>query len=74
MKNKVDLLLITRGLLALLVIMEHLQGYKQSFPIFLNVPGRTAVWIFFGISGYVIAFGFFNHKYLFNIVSLFTFC
>jgi len=32
-------------------------------PSFLNVPGRVAVWIFFGISGYVIAYGFIHQRY-----------
>lgn len=29
----------------------------------INIPGRTAVWIFFGISGYVIGYGFLHKRY-----------
>lgn len=73
MKNKLDLLLIVRGILAVAVLFWHIEGYKENIPHFLNIPGRTAVWIFFGISGYVMGFGFFKKKYLFDRFSLFTF-
>jgi peptidoglycan/LPS O-acetylase OafA/YrhL len=36
----------------------------------VNVPGRTAVWIFFGISGYVIAYGFLRRRYLIDGAGL----
>lgn len=58
-----DLLLIIRGLAAIAVVIWHSGGYQADLP-FLNVPGRTAVWIFFGISGYVIAYGFVHKRYL----------
>lgn len=58
-----DLLLVTRGLMALAVVVWHAEGYQGDFPSLLNVPGRTAVWIFFGISGYVIAYGFIHRRY-----------
>jgi peptidoglycan/LPS O-acetylase OafA/YrhL len=52
-----DLLLVIRGLAAISVLIWHAGGHQGGFP-FINVPGRTAVWVFFGISGYVIAYGF----------------
>jgi peptidoglycan/LPS O-acetylase OafA/YrhL len=58
-----DLLLIIRGLAALSVVVWHVEGYKATFPPLLNPPGRTAVWLFFGISGYVIAYGFIHQRY-----------
>ncbi len=58
-----DLLLIIRGLAALSVLVWHVEGYKARFPAALNTPGRTAVWLFFGISGYVIAYGFIHQRY-----------
>jgi peptidoglycan/LPS O-acetylase OafA/YrhL len=73
MNKKVDLLLIVRGLLAVSVLIWHIEGYKENIPHILNIPGRTAVWIFFGISGYVMAYGFFTKKYLINKSSLFSF-
>jgi peptidoglycan/LPS O-acetylase OafA/YrhL len=57
-----DLLLIIRGLAAILVVIWHTVGYHAGLPL-VNVPGRTAVWIFFGISGYVIAYGFVHGRY-----------
>ena len=41
----------------------HQQGYLGNLPAFLNVPGRLAVWVFFGISGYVISYGFIHQRY-----------
>jgi len=49
--------------MALAVVVWHAEGYLGDFPSLLNVPGRTAVWIFFGISGYVIAYGFVHKRY-----------
>jgi peptidoglycan/LPS O-acetylase OafA/YrhL len=53
----VDLSLILRGLMACAVVWWHAEGNRpdQPLPDFLNVPGRVAVWVFFGLSGYVIA-------------------
>jgi peptidoglycan/LPS O-acetylase OafA/YrhL len=62
-KGKIDLLLMVRGLLAVSVIVWHVTGYRGTMPSVLNIPGRTAVWIFFGISGYVISFGFIKARY-----------
>jgi len=45
------------------VLVWHQQGYLAKIPAFLNVPGRVAVWIFFGISGYVISYGFIYQRY-----------
>ena len=58
-----DLLLIIRGLAAVSVVIWHTEGYKALYPAALNTSGRVAVWIFFGISGYVIAYGFVNGRY-----------
>lgn len=65
-----DLLLITRGLAALAVVVWHVEGYRGALPSLLNVPGRTAVWIFFGISGYVIAHGFVHARYALTLRDL----
>jgi peptidoglycan/LPS O-acetylase OafA/YrhL len=48
-----------RGAAALGVIVWHTIGWKGDVPELLNVPGRVSVWIFFGVSGYVIAHGWF---------------
>lgn len=67
-----DLLLVIRGLAAISVVFWHGYGaYHASdiSPLF-NTPGRTAVWIFFGISGYVISYGFIHKKYDFRFESL----
>lgn len=64
-----DLLLIIRGLAAIAVVFGHARGYEVDLPLF-NVPGRTAVWIFFGISGYVIAYGFLHGRYRISVTSL----
>ena len=59
-----------RGLAATAVVYWHAGGYENEYISALNVPGRTAVWLFFGISGYVIAYGFVSRKYLLNIRDL----
>jgi peptidoglycan/LPS O-acetylase OafA/YrhL len=64
-----DLLLIIRGLAALSVVVWHTVGHEAGLPL-VNVPGRTAVWIFFGISGYVIAYGFLHRRYLLDRFGL----
>lgn len=58
-----DLLLIIRGLAAISVVVWHTVGYDAGLPL-VNIPGRVAIWIFFGISGYVIAYGFLHKRYL----------
>ena len=67
-----DLLLIIRGLAAIFVVFWHGFGayHVNDISPLLNVPGRTAVWIFFGISGYVICYGFIHQKYSFSFNSL----
>lgn len=67
-----DILLILRGLASIAVVIWHSGGHLAELPL-INVPGRTAVWLFFGISGYVIAFGFINKRYLFNSPDLIRF-
>jgi peptidoglycan/LPS O-acetylase OafA/YrhL len=59
-----------RGLAALSVVVWHAEGYKGRFPPALNTPGRLAVWLFFGISGYVIAYGFVHGRYRFTAREL----
>jgi peptidoglycan/LPS O-acetylase OafA/YrhL len=64
---KMNVLQIFRGVLALSVLFWHSIGaYHTDFIPALNTPGRTAVWLFFGISGYVIAYGFIYAKYSFS--------
>lgn len=58
-----DLLLVLRGLAAVSVVVWHMVGYAGTLPPALNTPGRTAVWLFFGISGYVVAHGFVHRRY-----------
>jgi len=65
-----DLLLIIRGLAALSVVVWHAEGYRGNFPSVVNIPGRTAVWLFFGISGYVISYGFIHKRYRLNLFDL----
>ena len=67
-----DLLLVIRGLAATLVVLWHGFGayHVNAISPFINTPGRTAVWIFFGISGYVISYGFIHKRYVFGFESL----
>ncbi len=58
-----DILLVIRGLASLSVVFWHTQGYLGELPSIINMPGRTAVWIFFGISGYVVSYGFIHKRY-----------
>jgi peptidoglycan/LPS O-acetylase OafA/YrhL len=62
-RRQIDLLLIVRGLAALSVVVWHAEGYKARLPPAINTPGRVAVWLFFGISGYVIGYGFIHERY-----------
>lgn len=67
-----DLLLVIRGLAAILVLLWHGFGayHVNAISSFINTPGRTAVWIFFGISGYVISYGFIHKRYVFGFEGL----
>ncbi|MFA6051873.1 MAG: acyltransferase [Methylobacter sp.] len=65
-----DLLLIIRGLAALSVVVWHAVGHHNTFPPMINIPGRTAVWLFFGLSGYVIAHGFIHKRYTLSLGDL----
>ena len=65
-----DLLLVLRGMLSLFVVSWHVTGYRAEFPPLVNIPGRVAVWIFFGISGYVIAHGFISKRYKYCVSDL----
>ncbi len=62
--KKIDLQLILRGLAAFWVMYWHFEAaYISNFLKYILIPGRTAVWIFFGLSGYVIFYGFQSGKY-----------
>lgn len=65
-----DFLLIIRGLLAISVVIWHSVGFHSELYPLLNLPGRTAVWLFFGISGYVIAYGFIRRRYSLTFLDL----
>ena len=69
-EEKADLLIIVRGIAALSVVLWHAGGYLRPYPDWINIPGRTAVWLFFGISGYVIAYGFVHGRYKINASDL----
>lgn len=64
--KKIDTLLVIRGLLAIAVVVFHSATMHENTTAFINIPGRTAVWMFFGISGYVISYGFFTERYVFT--------
>lgn len=66
----IDLSLILRGIMASAVVVWHTVGYQQTLPDIINIPGRVAVWFFFGISGYVIAHGFFHGRYEYSRAGL----
>ena len=66
-KKQTDTLLIIRGLLAAAVVVWHIVKSNTNLPAWITIQGRTAVWIFFGISGYVIAYGFLTKRYTLQI-------
>jgi len=65
-----DFLLIIRGLLAISVVIWHSVGFSSKLYPLINLPGRTAVWLFFGISGYVIAYSFIHRRYALSYLDL----
>lgn len=65
-----DLSLAIRGIAATLVVWWHSVGYKGEIVSFFNIPGRVSVWMFFIISGYVIAYGFVNGRYSFIVQGI----
>lgn len=71
--QNIDLSLIIRGIAALFVVWWHHQGFKGEIFSFINIPGRISVWIFFIISGYVIAYSFANKLYDFTISDVLRF-
>jgi peptidoglycan/LPS O-acetylase OafA/YrhL len=68
-----DLLLLVRGFAAVAVVLWHTVGYHGLLPPLVNLPGRIAVWVFFGISGYVISHGFAHRRYSYTATSLLRF-
>ena len=67
--DRVDLSLILRGLFASSVVFWHVLGWRLDGTLWggINLPGRASVWLFFGLSGYVIAHGFFSGRYSFDM-------
>jgi peptidoglycan/LPS O-acetylase OafA/YrhL len=64
--RRLDLLLIIRGIAAILVIYWHLHGHidRNNFlASFFIVPGRLSVWVFFMMSGYLIGYGLIHGRY-----------
>ncbi len=64
--DRVDFLLIVRGIAAISVIYWHLGGYitrDEYFASFFIIPGSFAVWIFFMMSGYLIGHGLIYGRY-----------
>lgn len=64
--NRIDFLLIVRGVAAISVIYWHLGGYltrDEYFASFFIVPGSLAVWIFFMMSGYLVGHGLIYGRY-----------
>jgi peptidoglycan/LPS O-acetylase OafA/YrhL len=54
------------------VVYWHLVGasHEASIFSFFNLPGRAAVWLFFVLSGYLIAYGFVYGKYSITYSSI----
>jgi peptidoglycan/LPS O-acetylase OafA/YrhL len=73
--KELDLSLILRGIFACAVVFWHVIGspHYGEIPSWLNIPGRVSVWMFFGLSGYVIAHQFFTRRYLFSSNGIFRF-
>ena len=71
----VDLSLILRGLFASSVVFWHVLGWKLDGQVWagLNLPGRASVWMFFGLSGYVIGYGFFSGRYSIDLRGILAF-
>lgn len=78
--QEIDYLLGLRGLLAVMVILQHVDftqnnlrffGYNAKW--FLDSFGGGAVVIFFVLSGYLLAKGFLSKRYLFNIKDILRF-
>lgn len=66
--KRCDLALISRGVASLLVVFWHVTLYnsENSTAHYFILPGRSAVWIFFALSGYLLSSGFLNLKYDFS--------
>jgi peptidoglycan/LPS O-acetylase OafA/YrhL len=63
-----DLALISRGIASLLVVFWHVSLYnnENTTAHYFILPGRSAVWIFFALSGYLLSSGFIYLKYDFS--------
>ncbi len=73
--DRLDLTLLLRGILAIMVVWWHTNGYRiTNTPIaFLNIAGRICVWVFFILSGYTIGYAFEKKRYQFNTKEIFYF-
>lgn len=71
----VDLSLILRGVFASSVVFWHVLGWRLEGEVWagLNLPGRASVWMFFGLSGYVIGHGFLSGRYAFDRAGVLAF-
>jgi len=62
-----------RGLLALGIVWHHMGPPEFLFGVPINVPGRVLVWLFYALSGFVIAKSFFDGRYQLNRGSILRF-
>jgi peptidoglycan/LPS O-acetylase OafA/YrhL len=67
-----DFALTARGIAALLVVFWHAGGNvsTSNAASYLVMPGRTAVWVFFSLSGFLISYGFIHDRYVFRFGSI----
>lgn len=70
----IDVSLIARGFFAMSVVLWHTLGTYNLLPTPFSIPGRVAVWAFFGISGYVITCSILRNQYSYNFKSVVSFC
>jgi len=68
----IDVALALRGLASLAGVWWHVWGYRAQSPevYSFTTSGRTTVWIFFALSGYLIGYGLLYGRYGFEFVSL----
>ncbi|MGD1903007.1 MAG: acyltransferase family protein [Geitlerinemataceae cyanobacterium] len=73
--NRIDALLVLRGLACLVVVIAHCQPplaalAETGWGWLLAMPGGIAVRVFFTLSGYLIAKGFYLRRYALTPVGL----
>ena len=67
-----DVALIVRGIAAYQVLIWHTVGFDVTgwaAKLFM-VSGRQCVWVFFTLSGYLIAYGFYYGRYPLNVAGI----